>query len=47
MNNTNTDTDVLIAALREMAESIEYALHSVAASIDAASAADLGLEDED
>ena len=47
MNDMYTDTDVLIAALREMADSIEYALHSVAASIDAASAAAHGLEDED
>ena len=30
------DTDRLIAAFKEAAECIEYALHSVAASIDAA-----------
>ena len=30
------DTDKLVAAFKEAAECIEYALHSVAASIDAA-----------
>ena len=47
INTTDTDTDVLITALREMAESVEYALYSVAASIDAASAAARGLEEDD
>lgn len=39
------DTDKLIAAFKEAAERIEYALHSVAASIDAANPYEQGDED--